>query len=137
MLAQLFREEPEREGRAVDGHPGLAQEVGQRADVIFVAVGQEHRAKPVALGDRVREIGDDVVDARHLVGVGKHEAAIDGDQLVGELDQHHVEPDLAEPAKRNQPDGGLDHGMLGIHRNSFHRRQFIVASGPVSSEVSR
>jgi hypothetical protein len=47
-----------------------------------------------------------VVDARKLV-VREHEPAIDREQVLTELDQHHVEADLAETSERDQSDDGL------------------------------
>src|SRR5262249_44013034 len=75
--------------------------------MVLVAVGEHHRAEAVAALAEVREVGDDVVHPGHLV-VGEEEAAVHGDDVVARLDQHHVEPDLAETAQRNQAHGGLN-----------------------------
>ena len=101
VLAQLLRQERDREGRPVDGHPHALEQVGQRPDVVFVAVGQEHGTQRVRLREGVRKIGNDVVDAGQVV-IGEHEAAVDRDEILAGLDQHHVETDLAEAAEGDQ-----------------------------------
>src|SRR5437899_172334 len=121
VLAQALGDECLRQRRAEDGDARLTEEIWQRADVVLVAMGQEDRAKAVALGERVGEVRDHVVDAGHLVGVREHEAAIDGDQIVAGLDEHHVEADLAESAEGNKANRGL-------HENSFRYGGFIVPS---------
>ena len=100
MVAQLRANERERERRPDDRHVELAQQIGNAADVIFVAVRYEHRTKLVDAFADVREVVDDDVDAEHLV-VGKHQPAVDRDQIVGRLDDRHVAPDLAATAERN------------------------------------
>src|SRR5439155_6912100 len=51
-------------------------------------------------------------DPRHLV-VGEHEAAVDGEEVVARLQDHHVEADLPEAAEGDDPDGRLDGGVEG------------------------
>src|SRR4029453_1968034 len=76
--------------------------------MIFVPMRQDDRAEPRAPGQGVREIRDDVIDPGQLV-VGNHEPAIDRNEVVPGLDQHHVEADLAEATEGDQADNGL-HG---------------------------
>ena len=109
VLAQLVGDEGARQWRRIHGQARRPQEIGQRADVVLVAVREHDAVKALALGERIREIRDDVIDARQLV-VGKHQPAVDGDDVVTGLDQHHVEADLAQPAERNQPNGGFHRG---------------------------
>ena len=106
VLAQLLPHQSQRQRRAVHGHRRRPQQVRQGADVILVTMGEDHAAEPLAPLQRVREVGDHVVDAGELI-VGKHEAAVDGDEIVAELDEHHVQADLAEAAEGNQADCGL------------------------------
>jgi hypothetical protein len=119
VLAQLVGHQRQRHRRAVDGHLGLPQQIGHRPDVVLVAVGEEEGAEALALGQRVGKIGNDVVDAGHLVGIREHEPAVHGDQVVAELDQHHVEADLAEAAQGYEADGRLGQRF---HRDSFRSR---------------
>ncbi len=113
-------------GRAVHGQPNFAQEIGEGADVVLVAVREDDRAKALALGERVGEVGDDVVDPGQFV-VREHQPAVDGEEVVAGLDEHHVEADLAEAAEGNEPD-------WGVHGTPFVA--VIVASGTRRSEVS-
>src|SRR5437899_3223368 len=113
--------------------PGRARV--DEAEVLLVAVGEEDGAEAVALCQRIREVGDHVVDAGHLVRVGEHEPAIDGDHVVAGLDEHHVQADLTEASQRDEPDGGL--GRNGFHRSSFRLRASMLAPGLRHPEISR
>ena len=103
VLVELRLDQPESEPRRPDLlHAALAKQVRKRADVILVAVRQQHRAdRPVAV-DQVREVGQDQVDAEVLVA-RKREARVDHDGLAVGLDHGHVLPDLAEAAERDDP----------------------------------
>ena len=68
--------------------------------MILVAVGDEQRAQLVAPVAQVAEIVDDDVYAVHLF-VGKHQAAVDGDDVVLRLEQRHVAADFAATAERD------------------------------------
>ena len=57
----------------------------------------------------VGEVVDDDINAVHLV-VGKHQAAIDDDQIVVGFDHGHVAADLAAAPERNDTDVGLGRG---------------------------
>ena len=118
VLAQLLGHQRQGHRGAVDGNVQGAQKVGHRTDVVFVAVRQEHGAKALTLVQGVGEVRDHVVDAEQLV-VREHEPAVDRHQVVAGLEEHHVEPDLPEPAERNQADDGLSGGGCGLHANSF------------------
>ena len=67
MLPQLVLQQAQREGRAVDRHGPALQEVGQRADVVLMAMGEQHRLHAVREGLQVGEVGNDRVDARLIV----------------------------------------------------------------------
>jgi hypothetical protein len=109
MLGQPVPREGEGERRAVDGHVEVAQEVGEGADVVFVPVGQDDCAEALAVLAQIGEVRDHVVHTRHLV-VGEQEPAVDGHDVLARLEEHHVEPDLAEP-----PQGDQAHRGLGGH----------------------
>jgi hypothetical protein len=51
----------------------------------------------------VRRVGDDEVDAKHLI-VGKHESGVYDHDIVAVLDCHHILADLAEPPQGHEPD---------------------------------
>ncbi len=48
----------------------------------------------------VGDVGDDEVDAEHLL-VGEHQAAVDDDDVVAVLEHVHVLADLADAAERD------------------------------------
>ena len=99
VLVELRLDEAERQPRRpdlVDAH--LAHQERQRADVVLVRVRQHDR--PDALVAQVAEVRQDHVDTEVLVARERH-AGVDDDQLVAELVDGHVLPDLAEPAERD------------------------------------
>jgi hypothetical protein len=78
--------------------------------VVFVPVGYEQTAQLMGALAYVGEVVDNDINAVHLV-VGKHQAAIDDDQVVVGLDDGHIAPDLAAAAQRDDPDVGLGGGF--------------------------
>ena len=61
---------------------------------------------------RYVEVGNDDVDAEHL-GVGEHDAAVDGDRRVVVLEDQAVEADLAEPAERDDAQRPSGAALIG------------------------
>ena len=94
----------------------MAQQEGQPADVIFVAVGEHARLDPIAIVEQVGEIGQDEVDTGHL-GVGEHEAAIEDEDAARDFDARAVATDLAQPTEEDQADRSS-----GISQGRSHRR---------------
>ena len=82
----------------------LAQEVGQAAGVVLVAVGEHDAIHPVPALVQVGELGEHQVDPRH-VGLGEHDAAVEDDDAPLDLDAGTVAADLAESAEEDDPDG--------------------------------
>ena len=74
-------------------------EVRQRADVVLVAVGDEDAPDAVAVVAEVLDVGDDEVDAEHVVR-WELETEVDEDDVVFALDDEAVLADLADPAER-------------------------------------
>ena len=126
MLGQAVLGDGERQRRAVHGHVEVAQEIRQRPDVVLVAMGQDHAAEGRAAIAEIGEVGDHVVHPGHLV-VREQEPAVDGDHVVARLDQHHVEPDLAQPSERDQA-----HGGRGRHIDRDGRRAVDGTHGGVA-----
>ena len=85
---------------STDAHPDLAQQVGQRADVVLVGMRQDHRQHLSAL--EIAEVGQDQVDAQVLVP-GEREPRVDHDRLAQQLEHGHVLADLAEAPERDDP----------------------------------
>ena len=100
VLVELGADHADRQQAAVDHrrHADLAQHVGQRADVVLVAVGEDDRLDVVGAVAQVGEVGQDEVDAVHLGG-REHQPGVDDDDLAVELDHGHVLADLAETAQ--------------------------------------
>ena len=98
VLLELDADEAAGQRRAVDRRVDAAQDVGQAADVVLVAVGDEDGPQLVAVLLDVGDVRDDEVDAEHLL-FGEHEAGVDDDHVVAVLEQHHVLADLAETAE--------------------------------------
>ena len=68
--------------------------------MVLVRVREDDPAHLRLVLAQVRDVGDDEVDAEHLL-VGEHEAGVDDDDVVALLDGEHVLADLADAAKWN------------------------------------
>ena len=100
VLVELIFDVGQGELGAPDGNIQFAENPGQGADVVFVAVREHDAAHMLAILQQVRNVGDDDVDAQQL-GFGKHEAGVDHDDVVAVADGHAVHTELAHPAQRN------------------------------------
>ena len=124
MLLDLDPEQPAGEGRGVDGHAReVRQDVRQPADVVLVGVGDQERPDVGLALAEVGDVGDDEVDAEHLL-VGEHQAAVDDDDVVAVLDDVHVLADLPHPAERDDP----ERRVAGIGRRRFSLRHRSLRS---------
>jgi hypothetical protein len=95
VLLDLVAEQPARQDRRVDGHAGeLREHVRQGPDVILVRMRDEERPDVGAALLQVADVGNDEIDAEHLL-VGEHQAAVDDDDVVAVLEHVHVLADLA------------------------------------------
>jgi hypothetical protein len=129
VLVQFHADEAVGELRAVDGDVELAHEIGKRAHVVFVAVGQEDGAELAGVFAKVGEVGDDQVHPEHFF-LWEHQADVDSNHVVAELEQHHVAADLAETAEGDDSQGRLCHELLLIE-------QAALAHGPFDGGGSR
>ena len=84
----------------VDGGVDAAQQVGDGADVVLVAVGEEDAPDLVLVLDEIGEVGDDHIDAVHVV-VGEAHAHIDNDDIAAVLIYRQILADLIESAQRD------------------------------------
>ena len=100
VFVELVFHVGQRELGAPDGDVQFAENPGQGADVVFVAVREDDAAHMLAIFEQVRNVGDDDVDAQQL-GFGEHQAGIDHDDVVAQADGHAVHAELAQPAQRN------------------------------------
>ena len=107
-LLELGLEQRKREPRAEDGDVGaLAQQVGQCADVVLVAVGEHHRIDLVQTIGVVGPVGQGDVDARG-VRLAQQHAAVDDDDpprlpLRRVLEEGHVATDFLDAAECDDP----------------------------------
>ena len=98
MLLELAVDVGEGELGAVDGNVvELGEDPGESADVVLVAMGEDDGADEVFILDEVGDVGDNDVDAEEL-GLGKHEAGVDDDDVVFIAEGETVHAELAESA---------------------------------------
>ena len=102
LLEIVFFQAPlhqrQRERRAVDRHVDFGEEVGHGADVILVAVRQDHGAHLRLVLLQEGQVGHHQIDAQQF-GVGEHHSAIDDDNVFAVADGGHVHAELAESAE--------------------------------------
>ena len=109
---------------AEEREAGITQQVRQTTDVVLVAVGQHAADDVVGSFDQPGEVGQDEVDAEH-VGVGEHQAAVDEQQGLLELEHGAVATDLPEPAE----EGDVDRGCHQLRSSSTLRARSASPSG--------
>ncbi len=66
MLFELAFDVGQRELGGVDGDLELAEDPGQAADVVLVAMGEDDGADVLPVFDEVGDVGNDDVDAEQL-----------------------------------------------------------------------
>ena len=100
VLLELQLDESGGEAGAVNGHVDLLEHIGDGPNVILVAVGDEQAPQPGLVFHQIRHIGDDAVDAVHVVA-GEGHAAVHHDDLAAVLIGGHVLADLIQTAQRD------------------------------------
>ena len=103
MLVQLVTDERIGKPRAVDRTAETFHCIGDRADMVPVAVRDAHAANAIRILFEVGHVGDDHVDPRHLL-VRKDQPAVDDEDVVPVLDHGHIFADLSHPAQRDDPE---------------------------------
>ena len=93
-------DEAEREAGAVHGHVHRLQDEREGADVVLVPVSEEDGLEQAGAFGEVGDLGDDDVDAEHLV-LGEHHPHVDDHDVALVFEHHHVAADLAEAAEGN------------------------------------
>ena len=116
VLLQLQLDETGGEAGAVDGHVDLFEHIGDGADVVLVAVGDEQAPDPGFVLDEIRHIGDHAVDAVHVI-TGEGHTTVHHDDLAAVFIGGHVLADLVETAKGND-----FQFFCHRYRNSFAER---------------
>jgi hypothetical protein len=98
VLIKLIFDVGQSEFRAPNRHVQLAQDPGQATDVVFVTVRENDAFYPLAVLGQVGNIRDNNIDAQQF-GFGKHQAAVDDDDIVTPAYGHAVHPELAQAAE--------------------------------------
>ena len=98
MLFELAFHVGQRELGGVDGNLELAENPGQAADVVLVAVGEDDGADVLLVFNKVSDVGHNDVDAEQL-RLGKHEPGVDDDDVVFPAEGEAVHAELAQPAE--------------------------------------
>ena len=99
VLFQLVADQADGQLGRIDGHIELAQQIGQAADVVLVAVGNEDTLDAVLVFQYIGEVGDDQVNAEHI-GIREHQTAVHQDHVALAFIQGNVLADFAQTAQR-------------------------------------
>ena len=94
----------------VHRHGQIRQDVGQRADVILMPVRNQNGAHPFRIGGQIGHVGDNQVNAGHILS-GKLDAAVDDDDVIAAFQGQHIFADFAQPAQRNDAQRGGGGGV--------------------------
>ena len=100
MLLQLQLDDAGGQACGVDGASELLHGVGNAADMVFVAMRQEHTAYFVLVFDKIGHIGNDQINAIHLI-VREAETAVNDDDILAVFKHGHILADLIQTAKRD------------------------------------
>ncbi len=117
VFLELALHQTERERRAVDWHGPAREEVGQRADVVLMPMGERHAADAIRERLQVGEVRHDAVNARLILG-REQQAAIHQQQILPRVDREGVHAEFAEPADGHQaqiPAQGRFHPGFKVH----------------------
>ena len=107
VLGELRLNQRQGQFRTDQGDVGAAaQQVGNRADVVLVAVGQNHGDHVVQTVNNVAEVGQDQVHAG-LGLFGEEHAAVNNQQLAVDFVHGHVTTDFAQAAQGHHAQGVL------------------------------
>ena len=100
VLLQLELDKPGGQARTIDGEIDLLEDIGDGADVVLVAVGDEQTAQAGPVLHQIADIGNHAVDAVHIIARECH-AAVHHDDLTAVFIDGHILADLIQTAKRN------------------------------------
>ena len=114
-LLQLVFDQAAGQAGAVHRQADLLQQIGNAANVILVAVGDEQALDLILVLHHKGEVRDDHVHAEHLA-VREHQTAVHDDHIAVALVDGHVLADLAQTAQRVDMDGGRC--LLGLLRTA-------------------
>ena len=110
VLFQLVFHQRQRELGAEDRHPQFGKHPGQRADVVFMPVGQNDAADFVAVLDQICDVGNNDIHAEQF-GFREHKAGVDDDNVIAVAHGHAVHSEFAEAAKGYKMEFLRGHGQ--------------------------
>ena len=113
LLLELAGDQAGGERRRVERHAEIGGEIGDRADMVLMAVGEDDAEQIVAPLLDEGEIGQDQLDAG-IVGIGEGHAEIDHHPLALAAVEIDVHADLARAAEREE-----EQFVAGFHVMSF------------------
>ena len=122
VLFELALDIGKRELRGIDGDIELAQQPGQAADVVFVAVGKDDAAHAGAVFDEVGDVRDDDVDAEQIA-LRKHQAGVDDEDVFVPANGHAVHAELAKSADGNDLEFAFRHGRKMLAGSGMRTKQ--------------
>jgi len=93
VLLELAFDKAEGQRSAVNGQIYLFQQIGHRADMVFVAVGQHDPADFIGIAFHKSEIGQNQIDTEHIP-VRESHAAVDDHHIVFTFKQCKILSDL-------------------------------------------
>ena len=111
VLLQLQPHQAQGHAGGVDGGVEGPQDIGQRPNVVLVTMGEEDAPDAVLILDEIAHVGDDHVDAVHVV-VREPHAHVHHDDVVSVLVDREVLADLIQTAQGND-------FQFFCHDNSF------------------
>ena len=100
IRSSRFSVKGERKSRRINRQIEFAENIGESADVVFVAVREDDRGQIVAIFFEKIEIWNRDIDAKRRF-LRKAHPGIDDYHLVAVPDSHAVHPKFADPAERD------------------------------------
>ena len=100
VLLQLQADQAHAHAGGIDGGVDGPQHIGQGPDVVLVSVGDEDAPDLALVLDEIAHVGDDHVDAVHIV-IREAHAAVHHDDVAAVLIDRQVLPDLIQSAQGN------------------------------------
>jgi len=95
VLFQLGPHQRQGERRSVNGGVDVVQDVGQGADVVLVAVGEQDGPDAVVVFAQISDVGDDNIHAQQF-GVRENHTTVDHHHVFTVLEDHHVHAELPQ-----------------------------------------
>ena len=97
---ELDLDQPLGQLGGIDRRLKLGQQIGQRADMVFVAMGDNDAPYFSLPLQEIADIGNHQIDAQHFF-FGEHESGVDDNNVILIFHDHHVFTDFTQPAEGN------------------------------------